>query len=126
MNQSLSEQIADALELAVQRPRVIAALHAALRAVSAPSSVDPAPGSLVAKADAARALGISVSTVDRLARDGAPVHHVGGRRRFDVAEFRTWLDSRGQRSPSAKPVKDSIEVDDVLRGSGLRVAGGGR
>jgi excisionase family DNA binding protein len=118
MSNPIADLLADAIAIAVQRPEIIAAL----RAVTAPAAPAEARG-LVAKAEAARALGVSVSTLDRLARDGAPVHAVGGRRRFDVSELRTWLDARGQVSPRATPSSDRVDVSDVLTRSGLRVAG---
>jgi hypothetical protein len=120
MSNPLAELLADAIALAITRPDVIAAV----RAVSPHAPIaDTIPGALVAKVDAARALGVSVSTLDRLARDGAPVHTVGGRRRYDVSELRVWLDARGQVSPRATPSSDRVDVFDVLERSGLRIAG---
>jgi hypothetical protein len=121
MSNPIADLLADAIAIAVQRPEIIAAL----RAVTAPAPAAEARG-LVAKADAARALGVSVSTLDRLARDGAPVHTVGGRRRYEVRELRAWLDDRGQRSTRATPTNDRVDVDDVLARAGLRLAGGGK
>ena len=53
--------------------------------------------------DAAALLGISVATVTRCVKRGAPVHRWGstGRRyRIDVDEFRRWMEKQG--NPSAR------------------------
>jgi hypothetical protein len=116
----IADLLADAIALAVSRPDVIEAM----RTVFAPAHVELKSGGLVARSDAAQAHGVSVSTLDRLTSEGAPVHAVGGRRRYDVTELRAWLDARGQRPANAKP--KAVDVDDVLRRSGLRAIGGPR
>jgi excisionase family DNA binding protein len=48
----------------------------------------------------AQRLDISLSTLDRLCRDGLPFLHVGDSRRFRAADVDAWLD---QRSKGATP-----------------------
>ena len=89
----------------------------------------PAPelsSGLVDKRTAARAVAVSVATLDRFVREGAPVHIVGARRRYDIPELRVWLEARGRRpaappsSPRAPVVDD--EIEDVAHAAGLRHA----
>jgi hypothetical protein len=119
----LADLLGDAIAIALSRPDVIATM----RALFSPATSDRTPPiGLVAKALAAKALGVSTSTLDRLVVEGAPIHPVGSRRMFDVAELRSWLDARGQRPPSARRVRDSVDVDGILHRSGLRAVGGAR
>ena len=56
--------------------------------------------------DAAALLGISVATVTRCVKRGAPVHRWGstGRRyRIDVDEFRRWMEKQGTQSALSAP-----------------------
>jgi hypothetical protein len=115
----LAELLADAIALAVTRPEVILAL----RAVYTRLHVEPEPGGLVAPAKAAKALDVSLSTLNRLTTEGAPHHTIGGRRRYDIGELVAWSNARGQRPANAKPKTDNVDVEDVLARSGLRVAG---
>ncbi len=93
-------------------------------------SAAPVDG-LTDKSSAARALQISNATLDRAAREPTfPVHIVGNRRRYNVAEVRAWFDARG-RKPTTPTASASTRVDSVtesmLERVGLRViAGGGR
>ena len=53
---------------------------------------------LMAPKDAAPILGVSVATITRCVKNGAPVHRWGstGRRyRIDVDEFRRWMERQG-------------------------------
>lgn len=76
--------------------------------------------------DVAAALGISVATVTRCVKRGAPVHRWGstGRRyRIDVDEFRRWMEKQG--GPSAREAGTSphrggmagpwADVDELAR-----------
>lgn len=68
---------------------------------------------------AAKALRVSKSTLDRAVRRGAPVHHVGKRRRFDLDELRGWFEARGKAA-----IDDGAdEVGHIARRNGLRVKG---
>lgn len=46
----------------------------------------------------AQRLGISLSTLDRLCRDGMPFVHVGDSRRFRASDVDAWLTSRSRES----------------------------
>jgi hypothetical protein len=95
--------------------------------MQAMASAVEAPVGLVDRRDAARAVGVSVATLDRLARDGAPVHRVGARRRFDVVELRAWLEARGRRPAAPRaalpPPRDDVddaEVIELAAAAGIR------
>jgi excisionase family DNA binding protein len=70
--------------------------------------------------DAAPILGLSVATITRCVKNGAPVHRWGstGRRyRIDVDEFRRWMERQGQKdggrmvsAPTGWP-----DVDELAR-----------
>ena len=97
------------------------------RAVAEPPPETFAPGVLVDKRTAARAIGTSQATLDRLVHEGAPVHVVATRRRFEISELRGWLAARGKRRTVAKPKRrdaDDIlldqQVDEIARAAGLR------
>jgi predicted DNA-binding transcriptional regulator AlpA len=118
MSNPIAELIAEALVTALTRDEVITAL----RGIVATPATPREPEGLLAKPRAAKALGVSVSTLDRLVKEGAPVHHVGARRMFDIAELRAWLSARGRKPTTPKP-SDRVDVSDVLARSGLRAAG---
>lgn len=68
----------------------------------------------------AAALGCSVSTLDRAAKEpGFPVHLVGARRRFELSEVRAWFARRG--SSPTKPTSGDAEVAGILRAAGIAV-----
>jgi hypothetical protein len=108
----------------LRHPDVIEAARALFAAPTPP--VEPEAGVLVAKSGAARALGVSVSTLDRLVAEGAPHSTIGGRKRFDIGELIAWSNARGQRPANVKSSKDSTDVSDILEAHGLRAIGGGR
>jgi excisionase family DNA binding protein len=116
-NNQFAELLAEGIILAIKHPE----FAATLRGIVTPTPT-PEPEGLLAKPRAAKALGVSVSTLDRLVKEGAPAHHVGARRRFDIAELRAWLASRGRKPTTPKP-SDRVDVSDVLVRSGLRIAG---
>jgi excisionase family DNA binding protein len=66
--------------------------------------------------DAAPILGLSVATITRCVKNGAPVHRWGstGRRyRIDVDEFRRWMERQHQKAtPRPVPFDD---VDELAR-----------
>ena len=67
----------------------------------------------LAPKDAAAQLGISVATITRCVKAGAPVHRWGstGRRyRIDVDEFRRWMERQGPQ----KTVLDAGRVSGFL------------
>jgi hypothetical protein len=114
------DPLAGLLDALVDRlaPRVAALVVEQMRE-AAKADAPPLPTGLVDRRDAARALGISIATLDRLARDGAPVRRVGARRRFDLDELRAWLEARGRRPAAAtRPVHrrrdDDVDDDDVV------------
>ena len=62
-------------------------------------------GDLIDPKEAAELLGISLATITRCVKRGAPVHRWGstGRRyRIDADEFRRWMERQGQEE-RAKP-----------------------
>jgi excisionase family DNA binding protein len=68
---------------------------------------------LLTPKDAASALGLSVATITRCVKRGAPVHRWGstGRRyRIDVDEFRRWMERQG----SQKTVLDAGRIGGFL------------
>ncbi|MBK8994614.1 MAG: hypothetical protein IPM35_02535 [Myxococcales bacterium] len=58
----------------------------------------PAPA-LVDRAGLARALSVSLSSVDRLLREGCPRVRIGDAPRFDVADVIAWLRARQAGGP---------------------------
>lgn len=67
--------------------------------------------------DAAILLGVSVATITRCVKNGAPVHRWGstGRRyRIDVDEFRRWMERQGQEKLIPRPVP-FCDVDELAR-----------
>lgn len=100
------------------------ALAARIRAAVAPEDVrSPTPPKLLRAREAARALGVSVATLNRAARQGCPHVVVGTGNRFDLEEVRAWFHGRG-RVPIAKapPDPDRIDVTNVARRAGFRAA----
>lgn len=72
---------------------------------------------LLAPKDAAILLGISLATITRCVKRGAPVHRWGstGRRyRLDVDEFRRWMERQGQAG-KPQPVNAWADVDELAR-----------
>lgn len=113
----IAQALAPIVAAILEDARVAAALRALLAPPPAAAPID----GLVAKADAARALGVSVATVDRFVREGAPVEVVGARRRFDVVKLRAWCTGRGRRAAqTTKRAGDTIDVADVAGRAGLR------
>jgi hypothetical protein len=129
MNTTETDVFGPLLDAIVDRlaPRVADMLAERLAERSA-NDMQELPVGLVDKATAARAIGISVATLDRLTRAGAPVTTVGARRRFDIPELRAWVKARGRRStavvPSTKIMDRQLEseVDELARAAGLRPA----
>ena len=88
----------------------------------------PVPGGWIDKVTASKALGISVATMDRLVRAGAPVHVVGARRRFDLADLRQWLATRGSApatpisvgQPAIPAEPEDEDIFDLARQAGIR------
>jgi hypothetical protein len=81
---------------------------------------------VVTKAVAAKALGISTSTIDKAVAAGAPCVSVGARRRFDVADLRAWFAARGKRSAGKPVAKVDVDVAALCDRAGLIVASGAR
>jgi excisionase family DNA binding protein len=89
LNDVLTEILGNAIALAVKRPDVIEALRATFSAKAEPP-VDP--DALLSKAQLAKKLAVSVSTIDRLTARGMPVAaHVGDHRRYRLADVEAWL-----------------------------------
>lgn len=71
--------------------------------------------SLLPPKEAAALLGISVATITRCVKRGAPVHRWGstGRRyRIDPDELRRWMERQGQEE---KPLTGWEDVDEMAR-----------
>ena len=103
--------------------RIAARVVERLTPILAAPPPEPMPTGLVDKRTAAKAVGVSMPTLDRLTREGASVHAVGARRRFDIAELRAWFTARGRKptKASASTAKDDdIDVDDIIAAAGLR------
>lgn len=74
--------------------------------------------SYLAPKEAAEQLGISVATITRCVKNGAPVHRWGstGRRyRIDPDEFRRWMERQGQEKLIRRPVPFGDDVDELAR-----------
>ena len=75
-------------------------------------------GTLMEPKAAAELLGISVATITRCVKNGAPVHRWGstGRRyRVDVEEFKRWMERQGQEKLIPRPVPFADDVDELAR-----------
>ena len=83
-------------------------------------------GDLIDPKEAAERLGISLATITRCVKRGAPVHRWGstGRRyRLDVDEFRRWMERQGNpsaREAGTSPHRGGIagpwaDVDELAR-----------
>jgi len=72
-------------------------------AARAADAVATSTSNLVDVRELARNLDVSPATIRRLMAEGAPSVYVGQSPRFDVAEFRTWLDARGRQGTKAAP-----------------------
>lgn len=103
--------------------RAAALVLAELRAAPPPA------GGLLNKQGIASAIGVSVATVDRFDREGAPHERVGNAKRYDLARYRGWLAERGS-APTTKTTATSDRMDatteTMLQRRGLRVVGSGR
>jgi hypothetical protein len=109
--------LGDILVAALRRPDVVEAIRAVTEAPT--SEAEPADR-LRTKRELAMALGVSVSTIDRLTREGMPVAaHVGDARRYDVAACRAWLGARGKRPTTAPRSGREPDIDDVIEAAGL-------
>jgi|HubBroStandDraft_2_1064218.scaffolds.fasta_scaffold344784_2 hypothetical protein len=97
----------------------------ALARQAASVALESSPEAWLPKQQTAKAIGVSTTTLDRFVTEGAPVHHTGARRMFDVSELRAWLDARGKRATSSKP-SQNVDVDSALAGASLRVVGGAK
>lgn len=110
----LAALLADALELAVQRPGFVAAV----RAVMAPAADG---GALQARSAAARSLRVGLSTLDRLVHEGMPTIGEGRMRRFDIKACKAWL---AARKPGPARAEMDGDVAAIARRAGLRVGAG--
>jgi predicted DNA-binding transcriptional regulator AlpA len=95
------------------------ACHVADQLAARPTAPEPAtdlPNAWVDKRTACKTLGISTSTIDRLVREGAPVHIVGARRHFNLDEIREWLSVRGSRptTPPRRVVEEAVDDAEVV------------
>ena len=75
-------------------------------------------GALIEPKAAAELLGISLATITRCIKRGAPVHRWGstGRRyRIDPDEFQGWMERQGQETLSPRPVPFADDVDELAR-----------
>jgi hypothetical protein len=96
------------------RARILALVEELLDALL-PAPAEPAPPSpalssppppLVDKRELARALAVSVATIDRLDREGQPHVRIGDAKRYDVAAVLAWHRERSARAdaPEAGPI----------------------
>lgn len=83
---------------------------------------------LLTKRGIALAIGVSIATIDRLDREGAPHERVGASKKYDLGRYRAWLAVRGSK-PTTKASSDAridAPTETLLERRGLRVVGGGR
>jgi hypothetical protein len=113
---ALLDMVADAVA-----DRVVSRLVAEF---SRRQSAPPEPSGLLDKRDAAKMLGVSMATVDRMTAQGMPTETIGARRRFDVPACRAWLKARGRSAttPARSERVIDVDVDDVIASAGLRRA----
>ena len=70
---------------------------------------------LMTPKEAAERLGVSLATITRCVKRGAPVHRWGstGRRyRIDAEEFQRWMERQGQEE---RPAAILTDVDELAR-----------
>jgi hypothetical protein len=119
---ALASVLVDVARVICDDAEAITTLRELLAAVQpAQPAKEPAPEGLLSKARAAKAIGKSVATLDRLVKEAAPWHPVGDRMMFDLVELRAWLEGRGRKPTKAKTRNDDVDVTDILRRHGLRV-----
>jgi hypothetical protein len=116
--ESGGQLLADIVIAALRRPDVMEAL----RALNAAPAAAPDGELLLSKQRLAKALEVSVATVDRLTREGMPIAaHVGDARRYDLDSCRSWLAARGKRPTRAPKRAADVDIGDVVDGAGLAV-----
>jgi hypothetical protein len=119
---AIAQVAIEALEIIASNPEAVAQLRAIVGAAQAPAQVVDADG-LLPKQKIAKALDVSVATIDRLTREGMPIAaHVGDARRFDLDACRAWLAARGKKPTTAPKKAHDVDIDDVLHGAGLTVS----
>jgi hypothetical protein len=116
-----------------RRARIHAAVDALLDALldgPAPSTAPPlapAPAApLCDKREIARALSVSVATVDRLDREGQPHVRIGDAKRYDLAAVLAWHRERSERpetAPTLPPANETNGSPGVRRLSRARAGG---
>lgn len=62
---------------------------------NAPEPIDP--DARISKAQLARKLSVSVSTIDRLDREGAPFAYLGDQKRYRFDDYVAWYEARGKK-----------------------------
>jgi hypothetical protein len=118
----IAEILGDAFVLAVKRPDVLAAAHALVKPTTA--TVED-PDRRVTKHELGRAIGKSPASIDRFDREpGAPFVYAGDTKRYRIAEYTAWLQSRGKRptkAPSRREYNDA-DLHAVAAANGLKWA----
>lgn len=77
------------------------------------------PPTLVTKEELARALRVSMATVNRLCRAGMPRRHIGDMPRFELAECQEWALSHGEQAtktadvPARSPANDDADLGPI-------------
>lgn len=112
-----------------RRARIHAAVDALLDALQPEPVPPPSPmvstsAQMVDKRELARALSVSVATVDRLDKEGQPHVRIGDAKRYDVAAVLAWHRERSAQqpaspstAPASSPPETSSGVRRVSRGS---------
>jgi hypothetical protein len=126
-------------EYHARRERIVALVAELLDALfpdpAAPSpqaSPSPSPPQLIDKRELARALAVSVATIDRLDREGQPHVRIGDAKRYDLAAVLLWHRERSAEAPpSALGPPGSPRSHAPVALSGVRLLsvrrrGGGR
>jgi len=110
------------------RALIRAELDAALTAhVPVVPSILDEPTGLLTIAQTAKRFGVSEATINRFRKEDPPlpVVVVGARPRIDAAAADVWMSARGKRATKAAPLKDDVDISDIIQKNGfVRTAGG--
>jgi hypothetical protein len=118
-------ELVQALLVIALVPVVRQAVAEALAQQSA--TAPPAPAPLVSRHELARALSVSLATVDRLDREGQPYVRIGDAKRYDVAAVMAWHRERTASETKQVPQLVPAPTTEPAAQSGVRrVSVGGR
>jgi hypothetical protein len=112
------ELLSELVEVLEKDPETAARIRVALAVIpTAQSSEDD----LLSKDETARVLKCHPCTLDRAVRAGCPHEVFNGRKRFRVGAVRSWFSTHKlTRKATTDADNDPIDVEDVVRGLGMR------